>query len=165
MTRISPTWMLKDFPRHVCGRSLECRVKMHQEKYVSRHNDRLKRVKRVFAVGDWVRTYSMGVQKRGLSKWSLLKRITKVVGNSVWLSDGKKWNVRSVTLCSAAERSSWLERAGGSQMEKGGNDVGNYKRVKKTPKWHNDCDLLMSPVSFINHIFSSYFVILSHVCL
>ncbi|KAJ1150784.1 hypothetical protein NDU88_003573 [Pleurodeles waltl] len=50
-------------------------------------------VERELAVGDWVRTKVWDKTKKGVSKWSIPKRIVKARRYSVVLEDGRRWNV------------------------------------------------------------------------
>ncbi|KAJ1124221.1 hypothetical protein NDU88_002682 [Pleurodeles waltl] len=62
---------------------------------------------RNLAVGDWVRTNNWEESKKGLSRWSVPKRITKVSKYSVVVDDGRKWNVGNVVKCNEMEMRKW----------------------------------------------------------
>ncbi|KAJ1219178.1 hypothetical protein NDU88_006749 [Pleurodeles waltl] len=97
---------------------------------------------RNLVVGDWVRTKNWEKSKKGLSRWSVPKRITKVSKYSAVVDDGRKWNVGSVVKCNELEIRKWKNVAceHGEQGEEGRKTVleEKKKRMVKRPDYLRD---------------------------
>ncbi|KAJ1152215.1 hypothetical protein NDU88_004992 [Pleurodeles waltl] len=126
--------------KRVNERRLRIRVAEEQGRYDGEEMGGV--AERNLAVGDWVRTKNWEKSKKGLSRWSVPKRITKVSKYSVVVDDGRKWNVGSVVKCNELEMRKWKNVAceHGEQGEEGRKTVleEKKKRMVKRPDYLRD---------------------------
>jgi hypothetical protein len=72
------------------------RVNEQQRKAAEYHDKKYKAQSTVIKVGDWVRIKLPAIQHKLARPYSSPAKVIKVNATTVWLADGKRWNMRRV---------------------------------------------------------------------
>ncbi|KAJ1123403.1 hypothetical protein NDU88_001873 [Pleurodeles waltl] len=127
-----PGWMGRAGKGKIDEEKLSERVKKEQKKYDGNVRSEVKRDR--FMEGDWVRTRLYDGSRKGLSKWSLPKKVIDVRRYSVILENGKRWSTEDVVKCTTRELHKCDDGVDGSD-ESTDENVQVEKRLTRKPSY------------------------------